>query len=36
MKTGWSRADIMALHPSEFFHYLDILTAEPKPDHGKP
>jgi len=28
MKTGWSRADILALAPAEFNHYLSILVPD--------
>lgn len=31
MKTGWSRAEILALHPAEFEHHLaTIVAATPK------
>ncbi len=35
MKTGWSRAEILALPPSEFHHYLALLTPPETPD-GRP
>jgi len=28
LKTGWSRAEILALHPAEFNHYLNLLITK--------
>jgi hypothetical protein len=27
IKTGWSRAEILALNPAEFNHYLNVIVS---------